>query len=131
MDHIDPRHMDDSAMSRSALLPDVDVCLLLRAHAEELWLSREVLPVVLQLEAPGTLPAEQLPAAAAYLEVMWMQAQLRAWETDAVFAGIHGPCDGERALIDPACHYHAAVQAMRETLAARVAGVISGALDAA
>ena len=51
-----------------------DVTLLLRAHSEQRWLSREVIPVVRQIETGERLPEEQLPAALAYLEVIWVEA---------------------------------------------------------
>jgi hypothetical protein len=62
--------------------PPPDVSLLLLAHAEQHLLHREVLPVVRQLEG-ARLPVEQLPAALAYLEVVWAQAAARARTTDA------------------------------------------------
>ncbi len=59
-----------------------EVALLLRAHAEQHWLSREVVPVVRQIATREQLPEEQLPAALAYLEVIWSEAVLRAGDTD-------------------------------------------------
>ena len=43
--------------------PPSDVCLLLRAHAEQRWLSLEVGPVLRQLQQRDGLPEEQLGAA--------------------------------------------------------------------
>jgi hypothetical protein len=63
-----------------------DVSLLLRAHAEQRWLSREVIPVLRQIETRERLPEEQLPAALAYLEVIWCEARRRARETDTARA---------------------------------------------
>ena len=63
--------------------PTSDISLLLRAHAEQRWLSHEVLPVLRQLEQRDCLPEEQLGAALAYLEVLWIEASQRAAETDA------------------------------------------------
>jgi hypothetical protein len=63
-----------------------DICLLLRAHGEQHWLTCEVLPVLRQAERPQTLPEEQLAAALAYLEVLWLDAQRHAAETDAALA---------------------------------------------
>jgi hypothetical protein len=54
----------------------------LRAHAEQRWLSREVVPVVRQLETREDLPEEQVGAALAYLEVIWSEASRRAGNTD-------------------------------------------------
>ena len=70
----------------SDLSPPSDVCLLLRAHAEQRWLSLEVTPVLRQLQQPDSLPEEQLGAALAYLEVLWIEASQRAAETDAAYA---------------------------------------------
>ena len=66
--------------------PPSDVCLLLRAHAEQRWLSMEVGPVLRQLRQRDELPEEQLGAALAYLEVLWIEASQRAAETDAAYA---------------------------------------------
>jgi hypothetical protein len=66
--------------------PPSDVCLLLRAHAEQRWLSHEVGPVLRQLRQRDSLPEEQLGAALAYLEVLWIEASQRAAETDAAYA---------------------------------------------
>jgi hypothetical protein len=66
--------------------PPSDVCLLLRAHAEQRWLSQEVGPVLRQLRRRDELPEEQLGAALAYLEVLWIEASQRAAETDAAYA---------------------------------------------
>jgi hypothetical protein len=66
--------------------PPSDVCLLLRAHAEQRWLSTEVAPVLRQLRQRDELPEEQLGAALAYLEVLWIEASQRAAETDAAYA---------------------------------------------
>ena len=96
-----------------------DVCLLLRAHAEQGWLQREVLPVLLQVEGRSTLAPEQLAAALAYLEVVWIEAQLRACETDAICAELRGAADRPH-LRARACRYYASVRALRETLATRV-----------
>ncbi len=66
--------------------PPSDVCLLLRVHAEQRWLSTEVAPVLRQLRQRDELPEEQLGAALAYLEVLWIEASQRAAETDAAYA---------------------------------------------
>ncbi len=60
-----------------------DVSLLLLAHSEQHLLSSKVIPVVCQLETGERLPEEQLPAATAYLEVIWAEAAMRARQTDA------------------------------------------------
>lgn len=68
------------------LSPPSDVCLLLRAHAEQRWLSQEVGSVLHQLRQRDSIPEEQLGAALAYLEVLWIEATQRAAETDAAYA---------------------------------------------
>ncbi len=95
-----------------------DICVLLRAHGEEYWLTTEVLPVLRELEQPGAIPEDQLGAALAYLELLWLDARRRAAETDAAYAKLD-PAD---ALRDPILHekasrYHAAVRRLRAKLA--------------
>jgi hypothetical protein len=107
--------------------PPSDVCLLLRAHAEQRWLSREVVPVLRQLEAPDELPEEQLGAALAYLEVTWLEARRHAAETDAAFAALDGatPADAQETLPSKARRYHTAVRFLREAIARNVRAVIA------
>jgi hypothetical protein len=91
-----------------------DICLMLRAHAEQLWLTSEVLPTVRQLECPGAVPDEHVGAALAYLEVLWLDARRRAAETDAALHQLHdGTSDGDTMLYDKAHRYHAAVRRLR------------------
>ncbi len=111
-----------------------EISLLLRAHAEQHWLGREVLPVVTQVETREALPAEQLPAALAYLEVAWAEAVRRAGDTDGAFTRLDltlptpvassaaAPC-GE--LEGKARRYRAAVVALREGAARRVASLLA------
>jgi hypothetical protein len=110
--------------------PPPDVCLLLRAYAEQRWLSREVVPVLRQLELPDALPAEQLGAALAYLEVIWIEARRHAAETDVAFAALDDdlPIAGE-ALPSKARRYHAAVRSLREAVARHVESLVSSAGD--
>jgi hypothetical protein len=143
--------------------PPPDVSLLLLTHAEQHLLHREVLPVVRQLEGER-LPAEQLPAALAYLEVVWADAAARARATDAALRHLgaagaggaaeragaevatppapgalgHDPGDraappaggaGSHPLPARARHYHAAVRALREALAGRVAPLLAAGCD--
>src|SRR4029077_11051186 len=106
--------------------PPSDVCLLLRAHAEQRWLSREVVPVLRQLQTPDELPEEQLGAALAYLEVTWLEASRLAAETDAAFAALDDttPADAEETLPCKARRYHAAVRFLREAIAGAVSALI-------
>jgi hypothetical protein len=106
--------------------PPSDVCLLLRADAEQRWLSREVVPVLRQLETPEELPEEQLGAALAYLEVIWLEASLLASETDAAFAALDGFApDAEEALPSKARRFHASVRFLREAVGRHVARLIA------
>ncbi len=98
-----------------------DICLLLRAHGEQRWLISEVVPVLRQLEHPRTLPEEQRGAAIAYLEVLWLDAQLRAIDTDAAHATLEATNpNGDRALHEKAHRYHAAVRRQRAAIARRI-----------
>ncbi|HEY3865018.1 MAG TPA: hypothetical protein VGL54_02895 [Solirubrobacteraceae bacterium] len=113
--------------------PPSDVCLLLRAHAEQRWLSLEVGPVLRQLQQRDGLPEEQLGAALAYLEVLWIEAAQRAAETDAAYTQMEELCeqpdasldDGGRTLPSKARRFHAAVQTLREVLGRQVAMLIA------
>lgn len=107
--------------------PPSDVCLLLRAYAEQRWLSREVVPVLRQLEEPDELPEEQLGAALAYLEVIWIEALRHAAETDAAFAELdYEPSKQGEALPSKARRYHTAVRFLREAVARHVTRLLGG-----
>ncbi|MEA2314978.1 MAG: hypothetical protein QOI03_1670 [Solirubrobacteraceae bacterium] len=103
-------------------LPDpahtTDICLLLRAHAEQHWLLYEVVPVVRQLEQRASLPEDQLGAALAYLEAQWIEARRRSAVTDRAHAELERGDSG--SLHDAADRYHAAVRRLRMVLARRV-----------
>jgi hypothetical protein len=104
--------------------------LLLRAHAEQHWLSHEVVPVLRQLEQRDSLPEEQLGAALAYLEALWIEATGRAAETDAAYAELDAPVTGgDPALSDEARGYHAAVRGLRAAVASHVAQLVSPPSD--
>lgn len=106
--------------------PPPDVSLLLRTHAEQRWLSREVIPVIRQVEShEPPLPEEQLPAAIAYLEVIWMQAMSRARETEAARCHLDELGYQGQSLADRARRCHNAVRVLRETVARRVAPLIA------
>lgn len=110
-----------------------EVSLLLRVHAEQSWLQREVLPVVREVET-REVPEEQLPAALAYLEVVWAEAARRAGDTDGActcldlaLPGAEEPppaCGGE-GLGGKARRYRAAVVSLREGLARRVTSLLA------
>jgi hypothetical protein len=108
------RHQQPSFLS--------DIRLLLRAHGEQRWLNREVVPVLRELDEPGCIPEEQLGAALAYLEVHWAEARRRAAQTDAAHAELQALSGAtERTLAGMARYYHGVVRNLRETLAAHVA----------
>jgi hypothetical protein len=105
-----------------------DVSLLLRAHSEQHWLSREVIPVVRQIKTGERLPEEQLPAAAAYLEVIWIEAAARARVTDDAVATLRQleALDSSRQPLSGRAHrYYAAVKALREAVARWVASLLA------
>jgi hypothetical protein len=149
--------------------PDLpaDVSLLLRAHAEQQWLSGEVIPVVRQIETcerqpetparpldsggraseagayrsevPGglcetgeplgeiceRLPEDQVPAAVAYLEVVWVEALSRARETEGARRRFEDSGRPDWALPAKARRYHDAVRVLREAVARRVARLLA------
>jgi hypothetical protein len=111
-----------SMAEHSPISDPQDICVLLRVHAEEQWLLSEILPVLRELEAPCAVPEEQLGAALAYLEVLWIDACTRAAETDASCAML-GPADCQRdpQLYEKTRRYHAAVRRLRNDLGRRVA----------
>jgi len=106
-------------------LPPSDVCLMLRAHAEQRWLSHEVVPVLRQLQTPGGLPDEQLGAALAYLEVTWLEATRLAAETDAACADLEEATNSEETLPSRARSYHVAVHTLRQAVARNVTALIA------
>jgi hypothetical protein len=119
--------------------PPSDVCLLLRAHAEQRWLSLEVSPVLRQLQQRDSLPEEQLGAALAYLEVLWIEATQRAAETDAAYAELEASeraaeTDASRAsggwtLPSNARRYRVAVLTLRDVIGRQVAALIATPSD--
>jgi hypothetical protein len=116
-------------------LPDIsdplDICLLLRAHSERRWLISEVVPVVRQIEQPGAVPDDQLGAALAYLETLWLDARQRSAETEAARARLDAFAgDGEdRVLYEKAHGYHAAVRRLRNAVGHRVGLLTSHCRD--
>jgi hypothetical protein len=119
--------------------PPSDVCLLLRAHAEQRWLSMEVSPVLRQLQQRDSLPEEQLGAALAYLEVLWIEATQRAAETDAAYAQLEAsertvetdasPASGGWTLPSNARRYRVAVLSLRDVIGRQVAALIATPSD--
>src|SRR6266480_2424265 len=82
----DARMIDHSPPDQTS-----DICLLLRAHAEQHWLIYELVPVVRELEQRDSAPDEDLAAALAYVEALWIEARMRAFETDAASAALRSP----------------------------------------
>ena len=98
-----------------------DICLLLRTHGEQRWLLSELLPVLRQVETPGAIPEDQLGAALAYLELLWLDAGRRARETDAAYANLReDDLQHDQTLYEKARRYHAAVCRMRVTIERRL-----------
>jgi hypothetical protein len=115
----------DHNFPQSAFASPPDVSLLLRAHSEQRWLSHEVIPVVRQIETPERLPEEQLPAAFAYLEVIWAEASNRAREADVALRKLDTFDPARQSLPVMARRYHTAVRVLREATARRVAVLIA------
>ena len=120
-----PKNSGDSNKSST-----FDVCLLLRAHAEARWLSNELTPVLREIEQRDTVSDEQLGAALAYLEVLWLEAGARARETEAARGELDALGGGEQSLPEKARRYHAAVRRLREAVERRVNLQISVAPEA-
>ncbi len=97
-----------------------DIRLMLHCHCEQLWLSTQVVPIMRQLEQRGAIPEDQLGAALAYLEVLWIDASRRAAATDSAFAEVASANGYDGVLRADARRYHAAVCTLRELLAAHV-----------
>ncbi|MGD0454222.1 MAG: hypothetical protein ABSB69_11550, partial [Solirubrobacteraceae bacterium] len=108
-----------------------DICLILRAHGEQLWLTAEVVPIVRQLEQRGEIPEDQVGAALAYLEVLWLDASARAADTDAARAELdrarvehdHARAEHDGVLCEKASRYHTAVRRLRAAVEQRVAAL--------
>jgi hypothetical protein len=98
-----------------------DICLLLRVHGEQRWLVSKLIPALRQLEEPDATAAEELDAALAYLEVLWLEAGLRAAATDAAAAELRRlAAPAPTLLSEKAQRYHAAVRRLRQAVDARV-----------
>lgn len=114
-----------------------EISLLLRAHAEQSWLAREVQPVVCQIESREALPEEQLPAALAYLELAWAEAVRRAGDTDGASTRLELSLPHpalphpEEGLARKARRYRAAVVALREGLARRARSLLAPPIPSA
>jgi hypothetical protein len=103
-----------------------DICLMLRAHGEQRRIDSQLLPALRLLEPPRSVAEEQLGAALAYLEVLWLDAVRRAAETEAALKELL-ECDprAERPFHAQARRYELAVRALRDSVAARVHRVLA------
>lgn len=113
--------MHETAHTTAAESPP-DILLLLRAHAEQHWLTLRVLPLVRQLEPPCEVPEEEVGAALSYLEVMWLEAGLRAGATEAAAGALtDGSGEAGSVVVAQRAHrYHAAVRRLRQSVDRRV-----------
>jgi hypothetical protein len=100
-----------------------DICLILRAHGEQRWLISEVIPTVRQLEQPDAIDEDQVGAALAYLEVLWLDACQRAVETDAARDQLDRDAPADQVLFQKARRYHTAVRRLRAVVTRRVAAL--------
>jgi hypothetical protein len=109
-----------------------DICLLLRVDGEQRWLIAKVIPLLRQLEQPGATPSQEVGPALSYLEVLWLEAGLRASETDAA-AALLDPGDGicSPLLCEKARRYHAAVRRLRAAVDTRVRALTCTAAELA
>jgi hypothetical protein len=122
-----------TARSNHRLDPDrpsvADVCLLLRAHAESRWLSKQLMPVLQEIEERASISDEQLATALAYLDVLWIEACARARETESARVELDALGSGDRALYEKARRYHAAVRRLRDGIERRVARLLAAPDD--
>jgi hypothetical protein len=98
-----------------------DICLLLRVHGEQRWLVSKLIPALRQLEEPDAVAPEELDAAIAFLEVLWLEAGLRAAASDAAAAELRSLAARQPTVLSQkAERYHAAVRRLRQAVDARV-----------
>ena len=83
-----------------------------------------------EIEQRDTIADQQLGAALAYLEVLWLEAGARARETEAARVELDALGGGDQSLAEKARRYHAAVRRLREAVERRVACSCSVAPEA-
>jgi hypothetical protein len=127
-----------------------DICVMLRAHGEQFWLTTQVLPVLERIEERDPFDEEDDGAALAFLEVLWVDARGRAAETDAAFKDMLGsplsgapgdafaaPTPGAAGIYGTtgwpfqadAQRYHAAVCGLRSELRRRIEPLLAAPGD--
>ncbi len=113
-------------MTDHPITPDSpEISLLLRSHAEQMWLTSEVLPIVRQLERPDGVPEEQVGAALAYLEMLWLDERERATDTEAVhYALLNADVRRDPLLREKAQRYYAAVCRLRASTRRRIEALV-------
>jgi hypothetical protein len=103
-----------------------DICLLLRAHCEQLWITTHLLPQLCELEPPRSIPEDELGSALAYLEVLWIDARQRAAETERAFDLLPPPASAEERPFEAEVRrYHRGVRRLRQATGLRVSRLIS------
>jgi len=117
-------HQDPA--THTDLTAPFDVCLMLRAHAQQHWLNQQVMPVLSELEERDSVPEDQVAAALAYLEVLWYEASLRAGETEAAFAKLNASATlGEQRLHEQVRRYHASVSKLHKAVEGHVSKLVA------
>jgi hypothetical protein len=97
-----------------------DICLLLRVHGEQRWLVSTVVPLLRQLEHPEEVDELEVGPALSYLEVLWLEAGLRATQTDVAREQLDAAPSASLHLAEKARRYHTAVKRLREAVDRRV-----------
>jgi len=98
-----------------------DISLLLRVYGEQRWLLGALYPVLREAEQPGAIAEHELPAALAYLEVLWSQACRLASQSDLAAALLDAGGDSDSdVLAAKARRYYAAIVRLRKAIRARV-----------
>jgi hypothetical protein len=79
-------------------------------------------PLIRQLELPGAIAEDEVGPALSYLEVLWLEAGLRAIQTDAAREQLEAVAGQAGGLLvsEKARRYHAAVKRLREAVDRRV-----------
>ena len=104
----------------SSLSHPSDMCLLLRAYAEQRWITSELLPVVRELESPEQIPKSSSERRSPIWSCCgWTPAGGRP-ETDAALEALGAGAGYSPVLSERARRYHAAVRRLRASVEERV-----------